>query len=72
MAIIEDDPSGGPAQRRDTTNSRDEARGALDEPMLFCSQEDRWHDAILIGFLTLMLIVSAVGLIGTIIAASPT
>ena len=38
----------------------------MDEPPLFRSREDRWHDGMLAGFLSLMLIASAVGLITTL------
>ncbi|WP_419828838.1 hypothetical protein [Methylobacterium sp.] len=48
--------------------SRDEARSPLDEePPLFCSYEDRWLDRIIVGFLALMLILAAIGLITTLV-----
>ncbi|QEE41778.1 hypothetical protein FV242_21170 [Methylobacterium sp. WL64] len=55
-------------QREHTPRSRDEARSPLDEePPLFCSHEDRWLDRIIVGFLALMLILAAIGLITTLV-----
>lgn len=67
MIIDHDDADGGPRRRWDTTYSRDRARYPLDEPPVFCSHEDRWHDRMIVGFLALMLIASVVGLITTLV-----
>ena len=60
---------GDPERRRDTFRSRDEATSPLDEPLVFCSPEDRWHDRILVGLL--MLIVTLVGLVTTLLDLLP-
>lgn len=72
MAASNDNGGHKPGGKSMLPDSPDEGLHPLDEPLLLCSREDRWHDAALLVFLALTLIAALVGLIGTMIAASPT
>ena len=60
-------PDDGSAPRKEASSRSNEAQPYLDEPPLLCSREERWHDWMIVGFLALMLIVSAVGLVTTLV-----